>query len=163
MEQTFSNDNLTFEMYSNFNKDHSIFLEKFGNDPDINEYIEEWQDLTKKSLEHNNTIFSYVVKSGDNLIGLCILCFVSDESVVLSLGILPEYRGYNYAEEIRIGVINVLKNEGIKKVVGYVRIDNENSIKNLNKNGYECNRKSKTNLCEVKYIDLENNMDLKRK
>ena len=81
---------------------------------------------------------------------------LTNKYFVFSQGILPKYRGNNYASLIRNNVIEYLKSIGVENMVAYVRLDNENIIRNFFKNGFKIERVGSTDLYQVTYLEREN-------
>ena len=106
----------------------------------------------------NDAEFAYIVEIDNNLVGLFTLTFqdLDNKNVVFSQGILPKYRGNNYASLIRNNVIEYLKSIGVENMVAYVRLANENIIRNFFKNGFRLERVGSTDLYQVTYLEKEN-------
>ena len=159
MEKKISLEDVTFHMYDANNPLHQEFLKEFAKDELTNKYFEDWQDLVYSSMDsENDAEFAYIVEIDNNLVGLFTLTFqdLDNKNVVFSQGILPKYRGNNYASLIRNNVIEYLKSIGVENMVAYVRLANENIIRNFFKNGFRLERVGSTDLYQVTYLGKEN-------
>ena len=152
-------DNITFQLYNPQNESHQVFIKEFSQDELTNKYFEDWQDIVFSSTNPDNDAeYAYIVEIDNNLVGLFTLTFqdLENKNVVFSQGILPKYRGNNYASLIRNNVIEYLKSIGVENMVAYVRLDNENIIRNFFKNGFKIERVGSTDLYQVTYLEREN-------
>lgn len=157
MESKIVTNDLTLYQYNN-TLEHEEFLEKFRHDELTNKFFDEWESIAKESLtDESDSIYAYVVEIDGNLVGLISLCFINDTSAVFSQTILPEYRGRNYAGIVRKNVLDYLKSIGVENVVGYVKLENENIIRNLYKSGFNLKRVGNRDYFEVVYSEMENN------
>lgn len=159
MENEINLNDITFHLYDPQNESHQEFIKEFSKDELINKYFENWQDLVFSSVAPNNDAeYAYIVEIENNLVGLFTLAFqdLENKQVVFSQGILSKYRGNNYASLIRNSVMQYLDSIGVEKAVAYVRLDNENIIRNFFKNGFKIERVGTTDLFQVSYIDKVN-------
>ena len=101
-------DNITFHLYNPQNESHQEFIKEFSQDELTNKFFEDWQDIVFSSTNPDNDAeYAYIVEIDNNLVGLFTLTFqdLENKNVVFSQGILPKYRGNNYASLIRNNVI----------------------------------------------------------
>ena len=121
-----------------------------------NQFFEDWQGMIRDSLrDTGDTIYAYLTEIDGNIIGLCTICFMDDHSAVFSQGILPQYRGNNYAGKVRKAMVSYMKTVGVDNLVGYIRLENENILKNLIKEGLNVQKVGTTPYYEVRYYEQE--------
>ena len=112
--------------------------------------------MIKDSLRNTgDTIYAYLTQVQGNVIGLCTICFIDDHSAVFSQGILPQYRGNNYVGKVRKVIMDYMKTRGVDTLVGYLRLENDNIVKNLCKEGFKVQKVGNTDYYEVRYYEQE--------
>lgn len=156
MRKEFESNEIKFKKYDPVKKEHIEFVEEFGQDELNNEFFEGWEGMIRDSLRNTgDTIYAYIVEVDGNTAGLCTICFIDDHSAVFSQGILPKYRGQNYAGRVRQAIMDYMKTVGVYTLVGYLRLENDNIIRNLSKQGFSIQKVGNTPYYEVRYYEQE--------
>lgn len=137
----FKTENYLFKVYSKTDKEN-LMLEEISNDEKTKEFVNEYYNYileTENAIKNNEEIYRYtsIVYDKDNPVAIISL-YETFEELIYSVVVRPSERGKNYSVKIRDELFNYIyiNNNDIEKIIGFVDVDNINSIKSIKKSPY---------------------------
>lgn len=138
----FNTDSFSFKVYSNTIEEQKM-IQEFKNDekiqeflPDFWKYIEETENDLQQGLDPLR--YTTIVYFENKPLGL-VTFFDMGNEFIFSYGIRPSARGKRLSSEIRKEAYDYIFSnlEDIEKITGFIEVNNENSLRSLEKNNFD--------------------------
>lgn len=137
-------EDFTLEVFDYENMDHRFITVVLDNDVDFHDYVGETQFLIESVKEKGKQDRLYVVKRGEEYLGIISLITLDDKPY-LTVGIIPEMRRKHYGYNLLREYIDYLFNEyyDYDTIFASVYPKNRASINNVLKLGFSQVSKTK--------------------